>query len=382
MDATKWQPRPPDITNADIWRQIGLDGYGKEVTSAATYSYMWLADEVGHMGLGILLSFGTIAICEHLLGGWFPSPLGAQAAGFLMAAVIVALFERSTYLSSVKQAAGSQFPLQKDLLLKDALVATFYMALGAAMGWALHRDWWVSVPLILAMIGVAFAMAFPWVRQKMIWQKAALPYLNRMADLPREMPDAVAAELWARVEAPQPGDPGAGPHHILVSGPVGSGRTRLACSIGTEHAFRGRAVRYMPFSQLVDGAQSKDLGLHEHGPSNIHYWSWGRAQVLILDDIGPFLEATARPGEGPVAALERLLETLLGPVRDGLALRSTIWMLGPTGGESGSHLALMAAALARFLEAPHPPLTVPLSLPKGAPTASPAGLGVSPESAA
>jgi hypothetical protein len=247
------------------------------------------------------------------------------------------------------------------------------------MGWALHQGWRISVPLILGMIALAFAISFPWVRQKMIWQKAALPYLNRMADLPPEMATGVATELWATVVAPQPGDAGAAPHHVLVSGPVGSGRTRLACSIGTEHAFRGRAVRYMPFSQLVDGAQSKSLGLGEQGPSNIDYWSWGRAQVLIIDDIGPFLEAVAGPHEGHVAGLKRLLATLLEPVRDGLALRSTIWIIGPSKGEPACYLDDVATALAEFLDAPASPLIVKLHVPEKLVTPSPAGGSVSRE---
>jgi hypothetical protein len=186
--AQDWLPAAPALSRADVWRQIAVDAYGKEVESAATYSYTWLADQVGHMGLGILLAFATILLAgllplpfdNHLVSGAFVREL----AGFLVAVGLVCYWELSTYRSSVKEAAGGQFPLQKPLLQANAMVAALYMSIGAAMGWCLHLDWWLSVPLILLLIGAALLIALPWVRQKMIWQKAALPYLNRMANMP------------------------------------------------------------------------------------------------------------------------------------------------------------------------------------------------------
>ena len=103
------------------------------------------------------------------------------------------------------------------------------------------------------------------------------------------------------------------------------------------------------------------------------------AQVMILDDIGPFLAASAGPDEPPVQALERLLKKLLGPVRAGLAMRSTIWLLGPDGSGAESHLADMATAIGDFLDAQTAPLGVALRLPKEVPTPLPAGPGALPE---
>ena len=354
-------PQQPDIDRAAIWQQIVTDASGKEVEMAATYSYMWLADEVGHMGLGILLSFGTITLARLLLQAP-PDALLPQLVGFLAASAIVAGWEWNSYRASFKAARGSQFPLQTGLLRRDALVATFYMALGAAMGLALHQSWTISVPAILLMIALAFAVAFPWVREKIIWQKAGLPYLSRMADLGSEvMPDAAARQLWQLVETAPPVGAGGTPRHLLIAGHMGSGRTRLAASLGTEHAFRGRSVRYLAFSELVELAHAGDLETDgpAPGPANIGYWRWGLAQVLIIDDIGPFLGAL--PGRDGQEAIRGQLDRWLKPVQQALGARDTIWLVSAADTDPESHLADQAAALGAFLGRREPPLSILLS---------------------
>lgn len=360
MSMTRALPQPPDLGNADVWNQIVVDASGKEVEMAATYSYMWLADEVGHMGLGILLSFGTITLARLLMHAP-PEALLPQVLGFLIAAALVASWEWNSYRQSFKAAEGSQFPLQVGLLRRDAVVATFYMALGAAMGWALHQSWMISVPLILLMVALAFKVAFPWVREKMIWQKAGLPYLSRMADLGKSiMPDEKARRLWALVETPPPAGHAGTPRHVLIAGHVGSGRTRLAASYGTEHAFRGRSVRYLAFSQLVELARAGDLEIDgpPPGPANIGYWRWSQAQVLIIDDIGPFLGDI--PGQDTREALNDLLDRRLAPVKAAIRARDTVWLVSAGGIDPQHHLEAQAAALAQFLES-EPPLAILLS---------------------
>jgi len=42
-------PSAPRLTAKDLLRQFWADAYGKEVQTAATYSYTWLADQFGHI---------------------------------------------------------------------------------------------------------------------------------------------------------------------------------------------------------------------------------------------------------------------------------------------------------------------------------------------
>jgi hypothetical protein len=47
-------PSAPNLTNEELWQQFKADAYGKEVQTAATYSYTWLADQFGHVCIGII----------------------------------------------------------------------------------------------------------------------------------------------------------------------------------------------------------------------------------------------------------------------------------------------------------------------------------------
>jgi hypothetical protein len=64
--------------------QFKADVYGKEVQSAATYSYMWMADQMGHVCVGILVNLITTRLARY---GW--QLLGwqnyAETAGFCAA---------------------------------------------------------------------------------------------------------------------------------------------------------------------------------------------------------------------------------------------------------------------------------------------------------
>src|SRR5438105_2610333 len=54
--AVDWPRTVGALKFKHIWWQFRKDVFDKEVQSAATYSYLWLADQMGHIGVGILLT--------------------------------------------------------------------------------------------------------------------------------------------------------------------------------------------------------------------------------------------------------------------------------------------------------------------------------------
>jgi hypothetical protein len=334
-------PIPPDITPVILAQQSLRDLQGKEVQCAATYSYLWFADQVGHFGLGMLLSlvlgeFAFDLVSWRELMNFFGRPAYdgplshtvSHFIGFAIATGMVCYWEVKAYRQAA-QLPDTPFPVDRHLLFNNAVIAATYMVIGTLAGLALRLDHTYRLPMLVALAFLAVVAAKPWIRQKIIWQKAGLPYLFRLAEARHTILDSAAKSLQDMVTAAAP--PCAPPQQVVLAGPIGSGRTLLASGIGTELAFCNKTVRYLSLDRLIEfasgpGAKSTPPVFgDDHGPINIDYWPWTAAQVLVIDDIGPVLGATEEKD------LKALLETRLMPLRDCMANRHTVWIVGDLG---------------------------------------------------
>jgi hypothetical protein len=344
-------PEPPVITKKDIWKQFRIDIAGKEVQTAETYSHSWVANQFGHVCLGIILaSLLSVSLGSGLLlvVDWFNLPASWTIAfpwydvvGSALAALVVAAWEWRAYSVAVRSTAGV-FPLDRRLLRHNALTATAYMVLGVATAfvfrffafgpsqlWGLPPAIWGTLWFI-ALVAIAILLALPWLRQKIIWQKAALPYLYRLADA-QAATDEDAQKLQALINTAAP--PECPPHQIIIGGPIGSGRTEFGAGIGTEFAFRNATVRYLSATALLEfAARSEQAEFFDHvGPANIAFWPWSRTQVLIIDDIGPLLTAKAPARDKLFDEFARLLAEQLHSIRPVLERCHTVWVVGDPG---------------------------------------------------
>jgi hypothetical protein len=321
-------PRMPRLTAKDILFQLRADVYGKEVQSATTYSYTWMADQVGHVCIGIVFDFLlTLAARYALPYVGVDSYWWSSVTGFLLICAIVTAWEFSTYRSSVDTATGL-FPLDSRLLRDNAIIASVYMILGAVIGFSFHLPVPWSIIGTIAAFVVGFACAPPWLRQKIIWQKAALPYLFRLADAQRTIGPDDAHALQKLIDRGAP--PNVPPYQIIVGGPIGSGRTPIAAGIGTEFAFRKSTVRYLSLDPLLEHA-AQPPNPHfadDTGPANINYWRWSEAQVVIIDDIGPLIATQEREQRANLEQFRNLLNTGLAAIAPVLARCHTVWVIG------------------------------------------------------
>jgi hypothetical protein len=371
--AVKW-PAAPDITPAILAQQAWRDLHGKEVQCAATYSYLWLADQVGHVGLGMLVSIALIELGDalvswpalaHLIGfpphdafmrGW------AHVAGFAVAAAGVCYWEVAAYRKAASE-SGGRFPVDTKLLFSNAVIAATYMVIGAMAGWAFRLDFAVQIPILVALAFVGIVAAKPWVRQKIIWQKAGLPYLFRLAEAQHTILEDDAKTLQNMVTAAAP--PHAPPQQVVIAGPIGSGRTLLACGIGTELAFCNKTVRYVGLDRLIEFATAPGAASDppvfgdDLGPSNIDYWAWYEAQVLVIDDLGPVLHAISETN------LEELLHAKLKGLQERVQSQHSVWIIGDIGeGEEGMrNLDWHAQVIRKFCDGHQAPTRVLLCAP-------------------
>jgi hypothetical protein len=352
VEAAPGGPAPPAITNKDIWAQFKIDIAGKEVQTAETYSHSWIANQFGHVCLGIILG-AILAVAAgdgiSTVFAWFRLPFRLNlpfpwdvVTGSVIAAIVFCLWEWRAYKSAMKNANG-QFPPDRKLLRDNAVTAAAYMVLGVLIA-AVYRCFgltsgnWFGVPTlawgVFFFVGIVVAgilLAVPWLRQKIVWQKAGLPYLFRIAEAPPTMEDEDARKLYEVITKTPP--PEMAPMPIVIGGPIGSGRTELCAGIGTEFAFKSSTVRYLSFATLLEFAarsQNPDF-FDESGPANIAYWAWSKAQVVIIDDIGPVLAPAA--GGAYAAYLRQVLNDCLATVRAVLARCHTIWVIGDPWGD-------------------------------------------------
>ena len=315
-----------EISTRDVFRQFWRDFYDKEVQSAATYSYLWMADQMGHVALGLLVVYMVSWLFSGLarISQW---PLWQNIYGPLAVSIMVLfLWELSTYFSFVKSWTEI-FRLDRGLLRWNALTAFFYMALGSVVGFA----WEIGGPNIgmaatLIALLVALAVAVPWMRQKIIWQKAGLPFLSRLANSVSHIDQGVPKQLEALLDsvkqASRSGRGTAG-RAVILTGPLGAGKTSLACGIGTECAFAQLKVRYTTFDKL---AQMATASGDDQGPENIEYWRWKESEVLIIDDIDSGSRLTPYLSYGE---FEGILKSEFRDAVKCLGRRTTVWVVGP-----------------------------------------------------
>jgi hypothetical protein len=187
---------------------------------------------------------------------------------------------------------------------------------------------------------IALVAAYPWVRQKIIWQKAGMPFLFRLANAPATVSAADAKKLQTYTDAHIRKRTERATHTpaIILTGPLWAGKTSLACGIGTEAAFRKLTVRYVTFDKL---RQMAATNVDDLGPRNILYWRWRTSELVIIDDI------SSGSSEDNRANLEEFesIAANLGLCDGCFSGRITVWVLGP---QSANDLGAWQQAIAKI----------------------------------
>src|SRR5262245_1658922 len=170
-------PTGVSVPLSAVAAQVKRDLFDKEVQSAATYSYLWMADQMGHVGLGLIIVFALTWISigvgiSDWLDGWLPAIGGI---------VVVSVWEAAAYFAYARDWT-KLFPLDRRLLALNAATAALYMVIGVVLGF-----FWQKPPAVAALAtavaaGASVIFAIPWLRQKIVWQKAGLPFLFRLAN--------------------------------------------------------------------------------------------------------------------------------------------------------------------------------------------------------
>jgi hypothetical protein len=340
---------PPAVTARDILRQARRDLFDKEVQHTYTTSYVWMTNQVSHFGLGFLATFLLVWIVQivHSLyvcglpptGIWLSCAIEPHHFGgwmLLVPAFEIALWARmeyKDYTSAKQDAKGNCFVFDARDVARDALTALWFIAAGMAVAYLSFIAWTFALAAFAGGAIVSLIPAGYWLSRKLCFQQAALPYLYRLADFgstfaPR--PEQGVATVNDYLTRARP------IRHLLIFGVTGAGRTSLAVAIATEHTFFVHSARYMSWAKFVETAQINPEDVVQDG---IWVWPWRESDIVVLDDVDKVIDGRSYTSPDHIVAD---LGKLPPEVASSLAVRQTIWVLGP---DQAGWITKLSAAL-------------------------------------
>jgi len=313
--------------------QVIRDLFGKDVQDTATFSYEWVADQFGHFALGFEI---TLAL------SWIATLLGYNGGvvGLWIGLAVVLVFvvkEADDFYREWTKArtAKSVFKFNSRELFYNTFTAVFYIALGAIVaGLGLLNPIFglIAIPVTLIF---ALVLGYAWLRRKLTFQQAGLPYLYRLANFPSPI-DKATAEFIVRLSKPSPpGEPPAIADHLIIAGPLDSGKSSLAVGIGTEFAIRMGIGRYTTLAKLLQAVLKDSQWDKPEFDDGRILWPWQTSDLLVVDDVDVLsfdipgttmdVETKHRIAQSRLDALKAQIPAVL---QTALKYRRTVWVVG------------------------------------------------------
>jgi hypothetical protein len=305
-----------------IFQQVKHDLFGsKDAQDASTLTYTWTADQFGHITLGFIV---TLLLSVTVL---MPVVHSVEWSA-IIAAVLITVKEAYDYFSELDRRQGA-FPFDRNDVLLNCATSCIYTWIGAVLAVvAVRFPLWslLAAPLLLV---VSLPIAAYWLRRKVALQQSDAPFLYRLANFPENFVDNAGPGIITNLVAQA--DPQF--RHVVMTGPLNSGKTSLAVGAATEFGYRVGLCRFISLVKLAQTGFSpghgttERRGLHEGTAfqDGRTIWPLGNVDLLVVDDADggiPQLEI-AEP-DIKAALLARLGSEFFTRMKE----RRTLWVAG------------------------------------------------------
>lgn len=313
--------------------RLSADFFGSDVFVDYQGSYVWQANQLGHVAIGFIFASFFSWVFRH----WE----FADCLLYVVCAAGVAVYagKELVDLAIAKRQAQCLFKLDRRELWLDMLADTWFVASGVGMAAAAHAvPWWGLVAFGVA-VSAFFAIRSIFVPAKKSLDRTGLPYMFRLCNFPKtaHFRKHNASRICAFIKGETTDDYEPSPA-ILIQGYPGTGKSTLAVGIGTEVALHkregcyGRSLYLTAFGLFERDAREacgdaspvtrRTRRLFGTGDP----WSADRAEVLVIDDVDS--DNDVYGGIKPAEILEKLRAR--PRICKLLRCKRTVWVTGTT----------------------------------------------------
>ncbi|SHI56114.1 P-loop NTPase family protein [Pseudozobellia thermophila] len=328
------------LTRSAVWQQLKNDLIGKDSHRGVSLTYSWLANQFGHISLGVIPTM----VVYVLLRNYSSYEAPAIWAGIFVSMAWL-LFELYNFLGPllIRRQTGSKlfyrgsgnrfiFSPQWRNIAFDTFTDLCFFWFGALTTAGLiaydgvsrllsvFGFTWVFVVVFFVFGFMVYASRY-WYMVKMYQNYAYYPYQFRLSQWDYNMDGADVERVLAYTDKckDQNGN------HMLIFGEKGSGKSSLGVGIANEVSITRKAALY------VTGVKLYGMFLDQIGPNKLkRYWTWKQAAILVVDDINP-----GRPIREELVSPQKLLQFIdcygqdqKGTNRSLLKNKNVVWILG------------------------------------------------------